>query len=211
MLEIAIITPLKRLENIPILLSNLRYNALRYGGVIIHWYPIFDQSEKENFPFWSERLIFLGNEDKCFLIHPILSPVKNAVAGHAHRNIVLKELQKQFEDIWVYNLDDDNVLHKDLITYLLSNQYQLSQYAGLLISQIFKGDFLRLTANKDKVVVCHVDTAMLIFRLKYLNSLSYIENDYCADGHFINAFYELNNKNILIEKRPLCYYNYLKT
>lgn len=210
MVNIAIITPLKRLENIPLIFSNLRYNALRYEGVTIHWYPIFDQSEADKFHFWNERLVFLGGEDESFLIHPILSPATNAIAGHAHRNVVLAELKKQFEDIWVYNLDDDNILHKDFITYFLSNQYQLSSHVGLLFSQMMKNGRTRLIADKDKVIVCHVDTAMLVFRLKHLKGLLYIENDYCADGHFINAFYESNEKNVLIEKRPLCYYNYLQ-
>jgi hypothetical protein len=210
MVTIAVITPLKRLENIPIIFSNLRYNALRYINVSIHWFPIFDKSEEEWFEWWRDKLDFLGRENENFKIQPILSSVDKAIAGHAHRNIVLEEIKKQYEDIWVYNVDDDNILHDNFAKFFAINEGYLNQCSGLIFSQIMKDGRLRLEADKDRVVVCHVDTAQLVFRLKDLGDLKYIENDYCADGHFINAFYEANKERVYIEKIPLCYYNYLK-
>lgn len=208
MIIISIITPCKRLENIPVIFSNLRSCTSNF--LKIHWFPIFDLSEKEKFLFWEKRLNYLGTERKEFSITPILSHIENAIAGHAHRNIALEKIKKEYKDCWIYNVDDDNIIMLDLILYFLKNEKDLESYAGILVSQILKDGKLRLIADKDKVVVCHVDTAQLVFKLKFLNDLKFIENDYCADGHFINAFYEQNNRNVYIEQNPLCYYNYLK-
>jgi hypothetical protein len=206
MTELAIITPMKRLENIPILMSNIR--ASINNEINVHWFCVFDKSEENKFSFWEYRLNFLGNEYENFMIYPILSPVEKAIAGHAHRNIALHAIQQKcHKDTWIYNLDDDNCLHPNFIPYLTINEKLFRRKAGLIFEQQMKDGRIRL--DTSRIELCHVDTAMLVFRLKYLKKLFFIENDYCADGHFIEAFYKKNKRRILLINSPLCYYNYL--
>lgn len=207
MVELAIITPMKRLGNIPIIFSNLRSCINEH--INVHWFPIFDRSEEEAYPFWESRLLFLGSAYENFVIHPILSTISKAIAGHAHRNIALEVIrQKCHKNTWIYNLDDDNVLNPQLISFLTMNERLFKRKAGLIFEQQWKDGRIRLDTHR--IEVCHVDTAMLLFRLKYLRELSFIETDYCADGHFIEAFYKRNKRKVLLVHSPLCYYNYLK-
>lgn len=206
MLELIIITPCKRLENIPYIYSNIRMNL--NTSVHVHWIPIFDKSEEEKYAFWQSRLIYLGSLSEHFTIDPLLSNVKYAIAGHAHRNIVLRALETISTKAWIYNLDDDNLLHPNLISFLLRNERKLKRKRGVIFSQQFKDGRLRL--GIDKIKVGYVDTAMILFKSKYLRGLKFQENDYCGDGLFIENFYKKHKRKIYLEQTPLCYYNFLK-
>lgn len=146
-------------------------------------------------------------ESSHLKIKLLVSSNANCPGGHAHRNMVLDLLDDDKEQ-WVYNLDDDNILHPDFIDFF-ANDDQLDDHEVALVSQILPDGTLRLKADADTIKVNNVDTAMCLFKVKALNGgLRFIEN-YCGDGYFIEALHQDTNNKFYINSTPLCYYNYL--
>ena len=203
-----VITPTIRTDNLQEIYNNLLFNA---KNLTIIWWVIFDKSIEEEYSHWVKWFNNKNEGIKNLIVFPFLSNKEKAIAGHAHRNVVLDILEqtKDFNNIseqWIYNLDDDNILHPSFISLLLSGKIDF--YDVVIFSQTH-GKILRLKADENNVEVCHVDTAMILFKLKALNEIRFIESDYCADGHFIKAIWN-NNENRKIIEEPCCYYNYLK-
>jgi hypothetical protein len=194
-----IITPISRIENLPILYNNVSYYA---KNVRIIWWVILDNSCRKYY-----KNISL-NENADLKIKLLVSHYANALAGHAHRNVILDLLEEDTEE-WVYNLDDDNVLHPDFINFFI-NDGNLDDFDVALVSQILFDGRIRLQADVNSVKVNHVDTAMCLFKVKALNGHLRYTEDYCADGLFIEALYNNTNNKFYIKDSPLCYYNYLR-
>jgi predicted O-methyltransferase YrrM len=193
-----VITPVCRTENIPLLYDNISFYS---SQVKIVWWLILDSSCKKQY-----RNISL-KENENLKIKLLVSPFTNVSGGHAHRNIILDLLEADDEQ-WVYNLDDDNILHPGFIDFFV-NDGTLNDFEVVLVSQITFNGTLRLQADINSIKVNHVDTAMCLFKMKALNGLRF-GNDYCADGYFIESLYNNKNNRFYINNTPLCYYNYLK-
>jgi len=206
MITLNIITPLSKPANLIHLLKNIAENSKK---IKINWYIAFDKVKEDMYEFWSKKLE--NYETDNLTITTLLSPIEKAIAGHAHRNFILNYFEEIGKNVneWVYNLDDDNLLHPNFIDYLLKEEGELRKSLGVIFSQEMKDGSRRLTADFFNVKVCHVDTAMLCCKLYAINKLRFIETDYCADGHFIEAVFNEQPHMFIIEKEPLCYYNYL--
>ncbi len=165
------------------------------------WWVVLDNAIKTNYQ--SLRLA----ESDNLKINLLVSPHTRAPGGHAHRNFVLDLLEGDDEQ-WIYNLDDDNILHPGFINFFLTDN-ELDNYDVALFAQILADGTLRLNANTDSIKVNHVDTAMCLFRKKALrDGLRYVES-YCGDGYFLEALFNNNSNKFFIRNTPLCYYNYL--
>jgi hypothetical protein len=151
-----------------------------------------------------------------FLIQPTLLINENTgSAGHQHRNLVLDILEDREEKGWAYNIDDDNILHKDF--YLLLEEGILREdKAVVIVNQTLKNgepnispvDGVALTAHPDNMKVYRVDTAQAIFNLEKIKGRRFTEWKYNADGFFIESLFE-EDGNFTFVNRNLCYYNYL--
>lgn len=204
-----IITPCARPWNLFLIYKQLL--SYKIQKIQIVWWIVLDKSIQDIGSILKE-----STQDNL-KIHFIKGVSDNAIAGHAHRNLILEKLVSLHGNIndWVYNLDDDNLLHEDYIQFLVDNEYLLKDYDGVLTQQINKEKQVRLDATRELIKVCHVDTAMITFRIKALGSkygteqLRFIETDYCADGHFIEALYKKLGDKLYVTNTPLCYYNFL--
>ncbi|NEU10431.1 class I SAM-dependent methyltransferase [Flavihumibacter sp. R14] len=193
-----IITPLSRIANLQSLYDNISYYA---KGVKIVWWVILDRSLKQHY-----KNISL-NESKCLKIKLLMSPYANCPGGHAHRNFILDLLDNN-PDQWVYNLDDDNILHPEFVSFF-ANDKELDDHDVALVAQLHSDGTLRLEADADNIKVYHIDTAMCLFKMKALNGgLRFVEN-YCGDGYFIESLHQNINNKFYIHNIPLSYYNYL--
>lgn len=139
---------------------------------------------------------------------------KNNVAGHAARNLTLNKICNPTYMFsgnpgYFYSLDDDNILHPYLIPYIADNLTKIWQHDLFIFSQLNANGTMRLNAAKNCIVPGHIDTAMFMVRVDKIGQLRFDESDYCADGKFIQQFYEAH-PNVLVEKKPLCYYNFLR-
>lgn len=193
-----IITPVSRIGNLNYLHDNLLYFS---KNVKIIWWVILDKALKAHYKKLS--LADAGH----LKIKLLVSPNTNCPGGHAHRNLVLDLLEDDKEQ-WVYNLDDDNILHPDFMDFF-ANDDRLDEHEVALVSQVLPDGTLRLKADPETIKVNNVDTAMCLFKVKALNGgLRFIEN-YCGDGYFIEALRSDANNKFYINDTPLCYYNYL--
>lgn len=141
----------------------------------------------------------------------------SGIAGHVHRNslLMLIDWRSRYEgpsvlDEWIMSLDDDNIMHPDLIPWLAANIGVLNNYSGIIFDQAFKNGVTRLKADPDKITVGNIDTAQYMFRGSIVKGLRFDESRYDADGVFIEELYARNKDKFLIVNQPLCYYNYLR-
>lgn len=204
-----IITPVSRTENLWTIYKNLINNS---EGLLIIWWLVFDKSVESSIGDWD--LIFKKHNHANVLVSVLLSDKEKVIAGHYHRNIILNSLEKSedyeiIKNDWCYNLDDDNILHP-LLTSLIAN-HEAIRSDVILFSQALHNNALRLKADKNNVEVCHVDTAMILFRISAIQGSRFIEDDYCADGHFIKAIWNhCDESTRKVHETAHCFYNYLK-
>lgn len=195
-----IVTPLSRGENISKLYENVRSNYDK--GVEIIWWIIVDKNA-----IVDPDIIFALSLDARVRI--IYNYEQDAPAGHAHRNLALNVIQESIEeDQWFMSLDDDNIIHKNLIPTLA--KVDTTQYVGILVDQVFKDGSKRLVVEKDNVGLNRTDTAQFILKVEEIGDLRFEIDRYDADGLFIYEFYEDNKEKFLIINEDLSYYNYLR-
>lgn len=103
MKSLNIITPVSRIDNLPLLHDNISYYATNVKNI---WWVILDNSLKADY----KNISLNGNSH--LKIKLLISPFAKCPGGHAHRNLILDLLEEKKEE-WVYNLDDDNILHPD--------------------------------------------------------------------------------------------------
>jgi hypothetical protein len=125
------------------------------------------------------------------------------ISGNPQRNHALDFIREGY----IYYLDDDNIVHPDLIKntakYINVNQ-------GVIVSQITKEGNVRLVPRKDKIGVCQVDTAQFLFPTYMTEGIRWLPHDYCADGIYLSEIYHKNESNFVLLDDRLSYYNYLR-
>jgi len=204
-----IITPCTRPNHLNDIYKSISEN--KNENVDIRWWIIFDK--KANMT----KEVHFPNDIE---IHQFFSK-ESTIAGHGHRNKILSILETEEDDKeeeWIYNLDDDNIIHPGFIDYfneivVTSNELRIAnkipEINGIIFSQAMKDGRLRLLADRNNITLCNVDTAQFVFKLKTLNGLRFYDN-YCADGYFIEELYKNNKDNFFVDEEVHCYYNYLK-
>mgnify|MGYP001598714625 CR=1 FL=1 len=161
------------------------------------------------------RWIVVGEQGLSWIITPGCYPdtitllgAKTAPAGHAHRNVTIDFIGNTSD--WIMSLDDDNILHPDLIPWLEANKELLENYEVVIFDQVNKYGALRLQARPDMVAPNCIDTAQYMWRGRAAEGIRFREDLYNADGYFIEEVYQRNKDKTLFVNQPLCYYNYLR-
>ncbi|GAA0561643.1 hypothetical protein [Chitinophaga japonensis] len=108
---------------------------------------------------------------------------------------------------WIYCIDDDNILHPDLVPWLMANQQVVEDASMLIFDQQLKDGTHRLSADRPRVN--NIDTAQFMWRGTISTGIRFREDAYNADGFFAE---EINKRTLCttIVNLPLCYYNYLR-
>lgn len=209
--RLIVITPVSRPDNLIKIYKSLAENNY---PISVDWHIVFDAAYTGNVDQWKE--LFAAHEGRSMSIIIHESDQANAVAGHYHRNFVIDKLAVQasydntLQSAWIYHLDDDNIMHSNLL-YFLYKEYNLLRYARvLLFDQVMPNGKDRLIVNRDQIKVGFVDTAMMLCRFAAIGSTRFDVEDYCADGKFIASVYKDNYQQTVIYNQPLCYYNYLR-
>jgi hypothetical protein len=189
-----ILTPVSRPENVSVIYNNLtRYT--KYIKII--WYICYDYSlDPSNIPFIQDKT--------GFEIIQTLSPYEKAVGGHLHRNFILSGMTKLDCDKWCYFLDDDNLIHSDIINFVAN--YNLGQLV-YMFSQERNGR--NVISGYDTLKMGQVDTAQVLFKLSCLNDFTF-ENIYEADGKFILYLWDKFKNEFEFIKDRFSYYNKLR-
>jgi len=185
----SIITPCSRKEN----LSSI-YNDIKHNSEILNWFIVYDSNTKTNMfnDYWIR-------EDN----------IEGGVTGSAQRNLVLDLLSKidYGDDIWVYFLDDDNLLHPNMITTVNKYIKEMPDIMAFTFNQDLDNS-IRI-GSYNNIRVTHIDTAQYIINLKLIKNNRFI-HDYCADGYFIESIYNDNKNKFFHINETLSYYNKLR-
>ena len=195
--KINIITPVTRVANLDAI-----YKSLQNQPIDIKWWVVFDPNAQYGIQHICEnRLLSVsGLEVVC-----ILSEKTNNVGGYSHRNVVLDKLNS--ED-WVFCLDDDTILHPNLLPYL-KDMDLFSRFSGVIFAQSYKSGAIKLNVDENLIKVCHVDTGSIVFKMDIVGSKRFAEGHYVADGYFIEELYAQNKDKFTLRNVPLSYYNYI--
>ncbi len=201
-MKLNIVTPLSRGENLLALYENVRSNYNK--GVDIKWWVIIDPKAKVD-----------GSDFLGLALDPnvqVIGSYDSAIAGHGHRNLALNIIQEEDEDSWFMSLDDDNIIHPDLIRELnsLTLRSDIQNPVGVLFDQCLKDGSKRLVVEEGNVGLNRTDTAQFVLKVNAIGDLRFDESRYDADGVFIYEFYEDHKDSIYHINKDLCYYNFLR-
>jgi hypothetical protein len=212
MTELHIITPVSRPSNLPALYHDLiSYSAHTRKDVQLNWWVVFDKICGEQADHWKIRLS--RNRNESFAINPIISVHEKADKGYTHRNTILDLLEENVETIdigqqWVYNLDDDNILHPYFLPLLLKKQPD--DVDVLVVNQEQLNGYTRFIASWEGINTGKVDLAMLIFKIKALKGNRFNEAGTRPSEQFVQAICNANKTQTQIINEKCSYYNYLR-
>ena len=116
-----IITPCSRPENLERIAHSISRGFINhgwhgglYGGsglMDVRWWIVFDKNCLELNDINKASVKILSKKYKKLFPIILINDTKGA-AGHQHRNLVLDMLEeKGGSKDWIYNVDDDNILH----------------------------------------------------------------------------------------------------
>lgn len=204
---INIITRCTRIQNLEKIKNSI---FIERPNVDVNWHVIFDIDVLKEISFDILSKLQLEN---IFIHYHTLGEKKLDKSGGWHINLtpIINRLQG-----WIYILDDDNLLHKDF--YLTVYQEQLSNQDKLIFlfnQEVGGRDFTGLTVRKvdlENLKVGQIDTAQFLIHTDVFNKLGYrFGNGYCADGQFIENFFNFNSYYFHKIDKIICYYNAITT
>lgn len=182
---INIITPCSRPENLHIIAQSINLPQDQYQWTVIH--------DADKLP---DTSLLPTNA-----IH-IVKKVEGSVTGHGQRNVAL-ELINNNPDSWIYQNDDDTIIHPDLFQTIA--QYQDKDF--IHFQQANKDGTIRLYSNVIEVE--QIDSHNFIFKAKLLGDTKWQLDKYDADGYFAKEIYAKSTAPLYIEK-VLSTYNCLR-
>ena len=179
---LTIVTPCSRPENLHIIAESINIPKDRY-----RWIIVFDSPTLPDFSLIPEGLSSLI---------AINSPY--SVCGNAQRNLALDLIESE----WIYFLDDDTILHKDLWENVkdLDNDF-------ISFSQEWKDGTLRLLGND--INLNSVDSGNFIISHSLLKGSRWDIRRRDADGLFAHAC-KLRAKHYKFIPKILSTYNALR-
>jgi len=188
---LTIITPCSRPENLKTLYASINFDRIR-RWIIVHdttrtdgvFTPVFD----------NQKITELGHQ----------SP-PGTCSGNSQRNVGLAHVRASG---LVYFLDDDNIIHPTFWRIILGFDdehfytFDQQRWDGFVDAPggIFKGDTPRLQ---------RIDTAQYV--IPYSMCRPWKEDDYKADGLFIEDIYDRFRIKHMYIPIVASYYNYLRT
>jgi hypothetical protein len=182
--KITIITPSYRIQNLILLFDSIDFNYVN------EWIIVYDGNKiKENPYFFRSKNI---SKIKEFLYRGY------GQSGNAQRNYALTKITSP--NTYIYYLDDDNVIHKNLYKFLdkieINKIYTFNQENGL------KGDKIELNC---------IDTAMFLIDYNLCKNYVWDISKYNADGYYIKDCYSHNKDKHVYIDADLCYYNFISS
>lgn len=180
-------------------------------NVFVYVYFVIDGKLNDKYGQIQHIFEDLGRNDYNLIISLIINNKAKNIAGHSSRNLVLDILtshEKQKEQ-WIFNLDDDTIFHPSFFSLFSLSEIDTADI--ICFSQLDKSGNIRLHACDGCAKPCHIDTGMVMFRVKTVGDLRFNESDYCADGLFFEQlFNNTENDKITYIDYPHSYYNYLR-
>jgi hypothetical protein len=193
---LAVITPCSRPENLPALKNSIDAGRSSFE---ITWYVVFDELQVP--PSIQSELEF---GDSVFSVGEAHSHV-----GNAQRNLALDNIA----DGWVYFLDDDNLLHPELLPFMRAFIETHSLARAFVFPQIGnQASSHTAEARPEHMRPDSVDIAQTFWNRRTIGDVRFKPvHAYNADGLFIERVRTLHPglEGFVFVNQPLCYYNAL--
>ena len=196
--KLIILTRCTRQENLPLVYESVK-EAIQKGH---RWYIIIDLSvisglTKETLQFMTS----LGKDNFTF--------IRNSLPSSCGYDILNDVIEKEAPTgSWVHILDDDNLLHENLISRF--ENLTTSAKAIVINQQVDGKDFTGLAireAKPENTKFQGVDVAQVLFEKDFLISQGGYHLGYCGDGLAIDKIYKEHPKKFYFIDEVLCYYN----
>ena len=186
--KMTIITPCSRPENLDIVKASIDFNY------VDEWIIVYDGKKIFQNPY------LFNNEPKIKeYIH-----TGPGLSGNPQRNYALDHVQNA--NTYLYFLDDDNTIHKDLYKLLdIADEHQIYTF-GLESSWTTQENQL----NGSVIQVSKIDTAMFLVDFECCKEIRWIPHLYGADGYYIRECFEANKDKWIYVNNKLCTYNTLR-
>jgi hypothetical protein len=191
--SLAVVTPCSRPGNLPALKESIEPGRAYFD---ITWYVVFDAHRVA--PSVLDRA---EGGDRVFSV-----AVEGSRVGNAQRNLALDNI----EDGWVYFLDDDNVLHPQLLPTMSASIEAHPLARAFVFPQIGHPVHHTAEAGPEHMRVDHIDTAQVFWRRQTIGEVRFEPIDaYHADGLFVEQVGRLHPdfEGFVFLNRALCYYN----
>jgi hypothetical protein len=127
--------------------------------------------------------------------------------GHSYLNTAYRRM-----DGWIYNLDDDNLLHDRFYPGVLSALERTSALAVVFDQEVGGRDFSGLgtrPAGPGSMRVGSVDFGQAVFHRSMIGDLELEPDYYCADGLFLERMHARSPAEFAFVDETLCHYNAL--
>lgn len=213
-----IVTPLSRVENLESIVKSFPYNFK--NSEFVQWHVLVDNKIEGKDQKLAIALSKLYNNQFCLSS----TGTSNAFVGHAHRNEFISEYSDsefiknnsdfidEYSDIcdWIYFLDDDTILHPKFLLEILQELNDTKH--AIIFDQEDKDGNIRLAADINNVKVGHIDMGQYVINLSLLpEDIQFKEDDYCADGIFIEElFNRVGPEQFIVINKTLSTYNKLR-
>lgn len=160
----------------------------------IKWYIVYDTTNLKPEDY-KDVALSLVKYHWIYQLH-----IDGGVTGSSQRNLALDVIK----DSWVYCLDDDNLLHPNLIPIVLELEDEIK---GVVVGQGLETSYR--AANTGMIRATHIDTAQFVLDRSIIGDTRF-KHEYCADGHFVEEIYNRNKGSFLVIDQELSYYNKLR-
>ena len=199
--HVVTITPCSRPQNIAKLLKSVE-EAQKNNDCIVTSIVVYDGEDLTdvfNVENDAVNVVFIAHKDQ------------DSRYGNAQRNEGIRFITEELSlpsDTVVYFLDDDNIMHKDLILELTHDKY--SVYNAFSFPQhLRKTNFktgVRLKPTTEPKVGT-VDSANFAVRLSLIGDTRWVLDRYEADGLFFEELSKKTEYNPVVIEKELAYYN----
>jgi len=129
---------------------------------------------------------------------------KTGFVGADGRNYFIENFDLTDED-WIYSLDDDNIVHPDMMKYI--KPLMDMELSIIYWGQLNKDDTVRLIP-RESIIIDTIDAACFATKWKYNKNVKYNTTQYNYDGLY--AIECGKNGPVARINGYLCYYNYLR-
>ncbi len=180
--KMTIITPSTRPSNLLRIRDSIDFDY------VDEWIIVYDGNKISENP---HVFINEGNPKIKEYIH-----TSAGISGNPQRNFALDHVQN--ENTYLYFLDDDNLIHKDL--------YKLLDIVDRGKIYTFDQD---KRINGNNIQPCQIDTAMFLIDFKLCKSIRWRLYEYGADFYYINDCYSKNRDKWIYINNVLSTYNIL--
>ncbi len=180
--KMTLITPSMRPENLQRVKNSINFDY------VDEWIIVYDGSKISKNPY-----LFKNKENGKIkeYIH-----TSKGISGNPQRNFALDHVQN--EDTYLYFVDDDNLIHKDLYKLLDivddGKIYTFDQKNGI---------------EGNSILLGHIDTAMVLIDYKLCKNIRWTLMEYAADFYYFNECYQQNRDKWIYVNNAFCTYNTL--